>query len=115
MIAFIPFFDDRFMYKQLAEYKQNPEQTILTEGPSGSGKLCVRPEVTFHLYISTAPCGDGAQFSRTDAGDNAEGPSQNQDFTGSSEHKPTFGKNIQGLLRTKMEFGEFLRIGVNNV
>ena len=91
------------MYKQLAEYKQNPDQTILKEMPSG--KLGVKPEVTFHLYISTAPCGDGAQFSRTDAGDNAEGPS-GQDFSGQSEHKPTFGKNIQGLLRTKMEFGK---------
>jgi double-stranded RNA-specific adenosine deaminase len=31
--------------------------------PSASGKLKVKDGITFHLYISTAPCGDGALFS----------------------------------------------------
>ncbi|XP_022099466.1 double-stranded RNA-specific editase 1-like isoform X2 [Acanthaster planci] len=93
----------RYLYNQLAEFKQNPDNTILVE--TSPGRFRVRPGVSFHLYISTAPCGDGAQFSRTDAGENAEGP-EGLEFNGQAQHLPTFGKNIQGLLRTKMEYGE---------
>ena len=94
----------RYLYNQLAEFRQNPDSTILAE--TSPGRFRVRPGVTFHLYISTAPCGDGAQFSRTDAGENAEGP-EGLEFTGHAQHLPTFGKNIQGLLRTKMEYGRY--------
>ncbi|XP_071795376.1 uncharacterized protein [Asterias amurensis] len=93
----------RYLYNQLTDFKQNPENTILSE--RSPGQFRVKQGVTFHLYISTAPCGDGAQFSRTDAGENAEGP-EGLELTGHAQHLPTFGKNIQGLLRTKMEYGE---------
>ncbi|XP_071480200.1 uncharacterized protein [Diadema antillarum] len=94
----------RFLYGQLQTYVKTPEETFLTQG--ADGKLRLLPDVTLHLYISTAPCGDGAQFSRTDAGENEEGPEGTMDFSGSAKHLPTFGKTSQGLLRTKMEQGE---------
>ncbi|XP_030849188.1 double-stranded RNA-specific adenosine deaminase-like [Strongylocentrotus purpuratus] len=93
----------RYLYNQLQAYAKTPNETILTQGTNG--KLRLLPDVSLHLYISTAPCGDGAQFSRTDAGENEEGPN-GIDFCGFAKHLPTFGKTSQGLLRTKMEQGE---------
>jgi len=51
----------RFLYSQLLEYASGSQNTVIE--PSNSGKLRVKPDVQFHLYISTAPCGDGALFS----------------------------------------------------
>ena len=51
----------RFLYSQLLDYSNGNQSTVIE--PSGSGKLRVKPDVQFHLYISTAPCGDGALFS----------------------------------------------------
>jgi len=51
----------RFLYSQLLEYASGSQNTVIE--PSSSGKLHVKPDVQFHLYISTAPCGDGALFS----------------------------------------------------
>ena len=51
----------RFLYSQLLEYASGSQHTVIE--PSSSGKLRVKPDVQFHLYISTAPCGDGALFS----------------------------------------------------
>ena len=51
----------RFLYNQLLTHASDPSKSIFEDSPSG--KLQVKEEVTFHLYISTAPCGDGALFS----------------------------------------------------
>uniref|UniRef100_T1J5P4 Double-stranded RNA-specific adenosine deaminase n=1 Tax=Strigamia maritima TaxID=126957 RepID=T1J5P4_STRMM len=89
----------RFLYKQLIEYDENESSRTIFE-PSENRKFRVKPDVTFHLYISTAPCGDGALFSKTDtrvsenSGDDID------------DHHPTFSTDLQGLLRTKMEGGE---------
>ena len=55
----------------------------------------MKPNVEFHLYINTAPCGDGATFSRTD-----------RDLRMMSEHFPLFDNAKQGILRTKVENGK---------
>ncbi|XP_071955833.1 double-stranded RNA-specific adenosine deaminase-like [Antedon mediterranea] len=94
----------RFLYNELRSYQQDPEQSIFCRKPSG--KLGVNDDVTFHLYISTAPCGDGSQFSRSDTGPNVEGPPADLDFSGKAEHVATLEKRNQGLLRTKLETGE---------
>jgi double-stranded RNA-specific adenosine deaminase len=94
----------RFFYRQLLIYHLstgNPDDTIFStarRAGSRSGLLQVKENVKFHLYISTAPCGDGAQFSR---GDN-----QNRDPPADSKHVPTMQGKLQGILRTKMEGGE---------
>lgn len=91
----------RFMYKQLKTYKHDQDHTIF-EKAEGSSKLQVKPHVTFHLYISTAPCGDGALFTHNlKPGEKVEPPDSTD-----SHHHPVFTKSLQGLLRSKMEAGE---------
>ncbi|PVD34090.1 hypothetical protein C0Q70_05353 [Pomacea canaliculata] len=90
----------RFLYQQLMTYQNGKPHKIFEQG--SSGKLRVQSGITFHLYISTAPCGDGALFSPRDTESN-NGLLPNIDRR---EHQPTFTSNVQGLLRTKMEGGE---------
>ncbi|KAK3103361.1 hypothetical protein FSP39_018710 [Pinctada imbricata] len=90
----------RFLYKQLLSYEPSKSQQMFV--PSSSGKLRVRDGISFHLYISTAPCGDGALFSSRDAAATSAPP---QNVKG-MEHDPAFTSDVQGLLRTKIEGGE---------
>ena len=83
----------RFFYKELL----TQESAIFIK--SDSSKLArLRDTLKFHLYISTAPCGDGAIFSREN-NENREPPSDDQ-------HLPTMQNKKQGILRTKIERGE---------
>ncbi|KAK7471852.1 hypothetical protein BaRGS_00035511 [Batillaria attramentaria] len=90
----------RFLYQQLETYEDGKSHDLFERG--SSGKLRIKQEITFHLYISTAPCGDGALFSPRDVESNS-GVLPDVDHR---EHHPTFSNNVQGLLRTKMEGGE---------
>ncbi|XP_013411771.1 double-stranded RNA-specific adenosine deaminase [Lingula anatina] len=89
----------RFLYKHLENYSPNSPDTIL-EVCEESGKMKIKDGITFHLYISTAPCGDGALFSPRDA----TGQAKEEDNI--KEHTPTFTNQLQGVLRTKVEDGE---------
>lgn len=91
----------RFLYQELKVYhgEQKEEvETIFEAPPELDGLVRVKETVKFHLFISTAPCGDGAQFSRTD--------SKNRDPPPGHTHLPTMSGRQQGILRTKMEGGE---------
>ncbi|XP_060559029.1 uncharacterized protein LOC132719290 isoform X2 [Ruditapes philippinarum] len=90
----------RFLYKRLMEFDPNRPHPMLEKSPRG--KLQIRPNISFHLYISTAPCGDGALFSPRDV-ESAKAP---LDTRIRPPHEPTFSSNVQGLLRTKVEGGE---------
>ncbi|XP_062578030.1 double-stranded RNA-specific adenosine deaminase-like [Saccostrea cucullata] len=90
----------RFLYKQLMTY--NPAKNHRLFEPSPTGKIRLKKNITFHLYISTAPCGDGALFSPRDEASNNAVLSNIDDRT----HTPTFTSAAQGLVRTKMEGGE---------
>ncbi|KAL4636157.1 double-stranded RNA-specific adenosine deaminase-like [Arapaima gigas] len=85
----------RFLYSELMKHRVDSEESIFE--PAGDGKFKIKPEVTFHLYISTAPCGDGALFDKSCS--EAAVP------TGSG-HMPLFENVKQGKLRTKVENGE---------
>ncbi|MBN3299928.1 DSRAD deaminase, partial [Amia calva] len=65
--------------------------------PAEDGKLRVKHGITFHLYISTAPCGDGALFDKS-CSEPAAGVGPG--------HQPLFENAKQGKLRTKVENGE---------
>ncbi|XP_069138167.1 double-stranded RNA-specific adenosine deaminase-like isoform X2 [Argopecten irradians] len=84
----------RFLYHQIQKVIQGHRSNVLQLVQTG--KLVLVSGVMFHLYISTAPCGDGALFTRS------SGESSEDHF----DHIPIFGKTKQGLLRTKIENGE---------
>ncbi|CAH2327300.1 double-stranded RNA-specific adenosine deaminase isoform X1 [Pelobates cultripes] len=87
----------RFLYNQLIKYNPDfPDESIFEE--SEGQLLRIRPEITFHLYISTAPCGDGALFDKS--------CSDQPCADGDSKHYPLFENPKQGKLRTKVENGE---------
>ena len=90
----------RFFYKHLLAYHQGNSVAVDTifDASEGENLLKVKEKLKFHLYISTAPCGDGAQFSR--------GDDQNRDPPADNNHVPTMQNKLQGVLRTKMEGGE---------
>ena len=52
----------RFLYAQLdlCAMGQGANSIFL---PTSSGKYALKPGISFHLYISTAPCGDARVFS----------------------------------------------------
>uniref|UniRef100_A0A8C9VZQ7 Adenosine deaminase RNA specific n=1 Tax=Scleropages formosus TaxID=113540 RepID=A0A8C9VZQ7_SCLFO len=85
----------RFLYSELMKHRLGSEESIFE--PADDGKLKIKPEVTFHLYISTAPCGDGALFDKSCS--EAAVPTD-------SGHMPLFENVKQGKLRTKVENGE---------
>ncbi|XP_067457530.1 double-stranded RNA-specific adenosine deaminase [Thunnus thynnus] len=84
----------RFLYSELLKHYDGADDSIFE--PAEKTKLRIKPDITFHLYISTAPCGDGALFDKScsETGDEVEG------------HQPLFENAKQGKLRTKVENGE---------
>ncbi|XP_065117087.1 double-stranded RNA-specific adenosine deaminase [Paramisgurnus dabryanus] len=86
----------RFLYSELIRHWENPSDETIFE-LADDGKLKIKSDITFHLYISTAPCGDGALFDKS--------CSESAEING-SEHMPLFENAKQGKLRTKVENGE---------
>ncbi|XP_069508158.1 double-stranded RNA-specific adenosine deaminase isoform X2 [Ambystoma mexicanum] len=87
----------RYLYSELLKYDENsPDASIFELGESG--KLKIKDPVTFHLYVSTAPCGDGALFDKSCSDPPA--------CEGDTSHHPLFENAKQGKLRTKVENGE---------
>ncbi|NXM68385.1 DSRAD deaminase, partial [Serilophus lunatus] len=90
----------RFLYSELMKYDpSNPssaEESIFE--PARGKRLKIKSSVTFHLYVSTAPCGDGALFDKS--------CSDQASVVGQPQHQPLFENLKQGKLRTKVENGE---------
>ncbi|NXE16589.1 DSRAD deaminase, partial [Lophotis ruficrista] len=90
----------RFLYSELMKYDpsdpSSAEESIFE--PAGEKRLKIKSGVTFHLYVSTAPCGDGALFDKS--------CSDQASVVGPAQHQPLFENPKQGKLRTKVENGE---------
>ncbi|XP_062454053.1 double-stranded RNA-specific adenosine deaminase [Rhea pennata] len=90
----------RFLYSELLKYDpSNPssvEESIFE--PAGGKRLRIKSNITFHLYVSTAPCGDGALFDKS--------CSDQASMIAEARHQPLFENPKQGKLRTKVENGE---------
>uniref|UniRef100_A0A4W5Q7V9 Adenosine deaminase RNA specific n=1 Tax=Hucho hucho TaxID=62062 RepID=A0A4W5Q7V9_9TELE len=84
----------RFLYAELLKHCEGSEDSLFE--PAEENKLRIKPDTTFHLYISTAPCGDGALFDKSCSEDAGDGQG----------HQPLFENAKQGKLRTKVENGE---------
>ncbi|XP_069138175.1 double-stranded RNA-specific adenosine deaminase-like isoform X2 [Argopecten irradians] len=84
----------RFLYHHIKQLIKGQPSPVLQR--HGNEKIELVSGVEFHLYISTAPCGDGAVFT----------PSSGMSVDADVHHKPTFDDNKQGLLRSKIEQGE---------
>jgi len=83
-----------FLYSQLENLSEDPSaSSIFVSRQSGAGYK-LKPEVRFHLYINTAPCGDARIFS----------PHEAEPTTDSVDPHPN--RKARGQLRTKIESGE---------
>jgi len=85
-----------FLYDQIEKYASNPEESIFE--PAGIDdhlRLKVKEDVRFHLYISSAPCGDASLYSLSDTSSYRQGGGALQ-TTSSYRHEG-------GALRTKRE------------
>ena len=76
----------RFLYLQL-DYCSKGQDSIFERASSGC--YAVKPDISFHLYISTAPCGDARIFSPTEV---------------TPDNHPQ--RASRGLARVKIEAGE---------
>uniref|UniRef100_A0A336KPF9 CSON013385 protein n=2 Tax=Culicoides sonorensis TaxID=179676 RepID=A0A336KPF9_CULSO len=86
-----------FFYQQLRLHSidntvDSAKQSIFLKPENGSTKYRLRPEIQFHLYINTAPCGDARVFSPHEA-----------DTINGDKHP---NRKARGQLRTKVESGE---------
>lgn len=91
----------KFLIKQIEFHKTGEQESIFTIDESNESSLLVLKEgITFHLYISTAPCGDGALFTHSSTQASSESE------TASDNHEPLFETFLHGRLRTKMEAGK---------
>ena len=85
-----------FLYQQLtALHHPATREMSIFEAPLPGEKCCLKPNVQFHLYISTSPCGDARIFSPHEASSDVE--------NGQDRHP---NRKARGQLRTKIESGE---------
>ena len=82
----------RFLYAQLNLCTKGQSSASIFQ-QAESGKFCLRPGISFHLYISTAPCGDARVFS----------PKEEE---GVGENDPHPNRKGRGQARVKIEAGE---------
>ena len=90
----------KYLYKQLlARVRQEAsDESVFEEAESdredasGGARFRLKPNVHFHLFVSSAPCGDARIFAIADT----------PNVTATSEG----ARKAHGLLRTKIESGE---------
>ena len=90
----------RFLYSQLDLCaKEKEDASIFERKPTG--RFTLKPGISFHLYISTAPCGDARVFSPNDEHQVDEDSHPN--------------RHSRGVMRVKIEVGEGTVLAENQV
>ena len=84
----------RFLYLEIQQYVAGAE-SIFVPSESGSG-FSLKPGIEFHLYISSAPCGDARIFSPHEV--------SSKEMEVAGDKHPN--RLARGQLRTKIESGE---------
>jgi double stranded RNA-specific editase B len=82
----------QFFYDQLQTFKINSSNSIFEAG--SCGRLKLKKDIFFHLYVSSSPCGDSRIFTLNDK------TSGNRSVR--DPHPRRLGR---GVLRTKIEWG----------
>ena len=87
----------KYLYKQIKDTLENEssDASSIFEKSDQSSPKClfkIKQGVNFHLFISSAPCGDGRIFSMHD------------NIADSTDSHPN--RRVRGLLRAKLESGE---------
>ncbi|XP_022085646.1 adenosine deaminase domain-containing protein 1-like isoform X2 [Acanthaster planci] len=54
----------RYLYRELKNFFEGSRLASVFTTQQGSPRLLLKEGVTFHLYLNSAPCGDGARFVR---------------------------------------------------
>ena len=100
----------RFLFSQLDLIaKGQNEVSIFEQKPNR--KFTLKSGISFHLYISTAPCGDARVFSPRQ-GDSPE-RQLSEDITADEDPHPN--RKGRGLARVKIEAGEGTVLADNQV
>ncbi len=50
-----------YLYSELKQFTEDPKESIFANGPL-SNRPQLKADISFHLYISSVPCGDAAAF-----------------------------------------------------
>lgn len=82
-----------YLYSQIEVHESEPSQSIFEQDRNGGHRLKLKDNILFHLYVSSAPCGDSRIFTLSDS---------------QKDHLKDLHPNRQsrGALRTKIESGE---------
>ena len=86
-----------WLYDQLEAAVSGHSEVLERRAVEGGGGFCLRPAVTLHLFVSTAPCGDARIFSLH------EQPAVGSNVLTSAPGR--LGEGNRGKLRTKIESG----------
>ncbi|GFS81359.1 double-stranded RNA-specific editase 1 [Trichonephila clavipes] len=81
-----------FLFTNLEFFLEGKSDQSIFQKREGGG-FCLKPHIKFHLYISTAPCGDARIFCPHEEG-----------VIDKTDRHPN--RNSRGILRTKIESGE---------
>ena len=82
----------RYLYYQLQIFRSNPDESIFRKSGRFERKISLKIGITFHMYVSNAPCGDIREFSPKGLG-----------IAVKDEHK---GRANRGQARCKLDGGE---------
>ena len=102
----------RFLLSQLDLIaKGQNEVSIFEQKPNG--RFVLKSGISFHLYISTAPCGDARVFSPRQEDSPEKQQSTADDVTQDEDPHPN--RKGRGLARVKIEAGEGTVLADNQV
>ena len=82
----------RYLYYQLQIFRRNPDESVFRRSGRFERKISLKLGITFHMYVSNAPCGDIREFSPKGLG-----------IAVKDEHK---GRANRGQARCKLDGGE---------
>ena len=95
-----------FLYDQIEKYSSNPEESILElAGTDDLFRFKVKEDVRFHLYISSAPCGEASLLSMRDSSTSSRSCKTDHQVTGTLHMKRKKNYGLSLFLYFCFDFG----------